>query len=100
MSTIIDTKDGIKFFQMLSRRGALSMELRGLKRRGQSAYTICKKVYGLKGTRESVLRQMEAMVEGAQARRHNTDIYELSFNSKEEANAFAIGYNGEWIGWG
>lgn len=54
---------GIEFAQLAARKGALGLELKGLKRRGQSAYSICKQVYGLKGTRQSVYNQMVALVE-------------------------------------
>ena len=72
MSQMIDTPEGIAFFQMCARRGALSLELKGLKRRGRSAYSICKSVYGLQGNRQSVLTQMDAMIEAAlKAKREN-----------------------------
>ena len=62
--TIVDTPDGIAFFQMCARRGALKLEISGLKRsRGRTAYSICKEVYGLKGSRQSVLEQMNALIE-------------------------------------
>ena len=66
---MIDTPEGIAFFQMAARRGALRMELHGLRRRGQSAYSICKQVYGLKGSRERVLEQMDALIERAIAQK-------------------------------
>lgn len=66
---VINTPEGIAFVQLCSRRGALSLECKGLKRRGQSAYSICKQVYGLKGSKEKVLAQMDAMIEDEHARR-------------------------------
>jgi len=63
--TVIDTPEGIEFFQLCARKGALSLEIRGLKRHGRTAYSICKEVYGLKGSRKSVLAQMQAMVDTA-----------------------------------
>lgn len=60
--SIIATGSGIDVFQLLARRGALRLELAGMKRRGRSAYSICKEVYGLKGSREAVLDQMNALV--------------------------------------
>ncbi len=60
---IIDTPDGIAFVQLIARKGALKLELRGLRRRGRSAYSICKSEYGLRGSRESVLAQMQAKVD-------------------------------------
>lgn len=64
-SIIIDTPEGIAFFQMVARKGMLGLELQGLKKRGQSAYSICKQVYGLKGNRQKVYDQMCQMVEDA-----------------------------------
>ncbi len=64
--SIIDAPEGIAFYQLCARRGALRLELRGLRRRGRSAYAICKEVYGLKGNRERVLAQMDALIEKAQ----------------------------------
>lgn len=58
---VIDTPDGIALFQLRARIGALKLELIGLKRRGRSAYSICKQAYNLRGSRESVLRQLEAI---------------------------------------
>jgi hypothetical protein len=66
---MIDTPEGIAFVQLVARRGALRLETLGMKRRGRSAYSICKSEYGLKGSRESVLKQLEAMIEEAQRAR-------------------------------
>jgi hypothetical protein len=65
MTTIIDTPEGIAFAQMAARKGALKLELAGMKRRGRSAYAICKEAYGLKGNRQKVYEQMCALVEKA-----------------------------------
>lgn len=67
--SVIDTPDGISFVQLIARKGALSLEIKGLKRGGRSAYSICKSEYGLKGNRESVLRQVQAMVDAILADR-------------------------------
>ena len=48
--------------QLLARRSALKLEIKGLTRRGRSAYAICKEVYGLKGSKEKVLEQMNELV--------------------------------------
>jgi len=65
MFTVIDTPAGIAFAQMAARKAALKLEIAGLRRHGRSAYAICKEAYGLKGSRASVLAQMEAMVREA-----------------------------------
>jgi len=41
---------------------ALSMEIKGLKRKGKSAYSIAKKEFNLKGSRESVLNQLRQLM--------------------------------------
>jgi len=69
--TVIDTREGIAFAQLAARRGALRLEIAGMRRRGRSAYSICKAEYGLKGSRESVLEQMTALVEKAIAEQEN-----------------------------
>lgn len=63
MSTVISSPEGIAFFVLAARKGALGMELRGLNRSGRSAYSICKEAYGLKGSRQSVYDQMVKLVE-------------------------------------
>lgn len=54
---------GVQFFQALFRKGALEMELVGMKRRGQSAYSICKQVYGFRGSREKVADLMNQLID-------------------------------------
>ncbi len=54
---LIDPKD----YKFVALKGALKMEIKGLKRRGRSAYSIIKSEYNLKGSRMSVLKQMEQM---------------------------------------
>lgn len=68
--TIINTEQGIKDFQFLARKHALSLEIKGLKKRGRSTYSICKEEYGLKGNRESVLKQMEQLWRETQEERY------------------------------
>jgi hypothetical protein len=62
------TGAGIDFFRMVSLRGALRMEVAGMSRRGQSAFKVCKQVYGLKGTKVEVLAQMTYQIEQAKAK--------------------------------
>jgi hypothetical protein len=64
-SIVMDTPDQIDFAVLAARKGALKMECLGLKRRGRSAYSICKEAYGLKGSKQKVLEQMQAMVDKA-----------------------------------
>ena len=62
---VCDTPDAIDFYQLAARKGALKLECLGMRRRGQSAYAICKQAYGLKGSKQKVLEQMEKMVADA-----------------------------------
>jgi len=50
---------------MLVRKAALRLELKGLRRRGQSVYSIVKIAHRLKGNRESVYTQYCELVEKA-----------------------------------
>ena len=61
-----DTPEAIELFRMRALRGALKMEIFGMKRRGQSAYSIIKQEFGLKGNKQSVLEQFEKLIGGNQ----------------------------------
>ena len=62
MTMIFDTKEKIDLFRFLSLRSALKLECLGMSRRGQSAYSIVKAEFGLKGNKKSVLEQMEQII--------------------------------------
>jgi len=53
----------MEFYQLIARRGALRLELKGLYKRGRTSYSICKEVYGIKGGRLKVLAQLNQMIE-------------------------------------
>jgi len=55
------TGEGINIFQFLARKSALKLEIAGLRHSKGSVYAVCKKVYGLKGSKQRVLEQMEEM---------------------------------------
>ena len=59
---ILDTPEKIDMFRFLSLRSALKLECLGMGRRGQSAYSIIKQEYGFKGTKKSILQQMEQII--------------------------------------
>ncbi len=60
---IADTPDKINMFRLLSLKGALKLEMVGMKRRGRSAYAIIKDEFGFKGNREKVLNQLQEHIE-------------------------------------
>ena len=59
---VCDTPEQIDMFRLLSLRSALKLECLGMKRRGQSAYSIIKAEYGFTGNKKSVLEQMEQII--------------------------------------
>ena len=61
---VFDTPEAIERFRMQSLKGALKMEIIGMKRRGQSAYSIIKQEHGFKGNKKSVLEQLEQKMKG------------------------------------
>lgn len=53
-----------QLFVMLAQRGALQLEMHGIKMsRGRSAFAVVKETYGFKGNREKVLEQLDAAIE-------------------------------------
>jgi len=61
--TILDNPQAIELYRLATLRAALRLEIFGLGRRGQSAYAILKQELGVKGSRESVLAQVNAIIE-------------------------------------
>lgn len=57
------TGSDIGLYQAQVRLKALKLELLGLKRRGRSVYAITKEVYGFRGSREKVYKQLDALIE-------------------------------------
>jgi hypothetical protein len=71
-ATIV-TGEHISLYVMLAQRGALSLEIKGLKMcRGRSAYALVKRAHGFKGNKQSVLAQLEAKIEEFKASNPNT----------------------------
>jgi len=87
MSMMFDTPASIAFFQLAARKGALAMELRGMKRRGRSVYSICKSEYGLRGNRESVYEQMCALVEATIAAKSEGRVNDESSSALDGVSA-------------
>ena len=54
-----DNPQAIEAFRMRTLRGALKLEVLGMKRRGPSVYSIVKKEFGFKGNKQKVLEQLE-----------------------------------------
>ena len=60
---IYDSIEQINLFRMKALRGALKLEILGMKRKGRSAYSLIKEEFGFKGNREKVLDQIEVKIE-------------------------------------
>ena len=54
-------KENINNYRMLSLIQALKLEILGMKKSGTSAYKMLKVEYNLKGSKKSVLEQMQAI---------------------------------------
>lgn len=54
---VCDTPETVNAFRLLALKGALKLELVGLRRRGPSALSIIKAEFGFKGTKRSVYDQ-------------------------------------------
>jgi hypothetical protein len=54
---VCDTPESIQAFKMLAMKGALKLELLGMKRRGRSAFAMVKEHYGFKGSKQKVYDQ-------------------------------------------
>jgi hypothetical protein len=62
MSTFLTTPEQISGARLITLRGALKLELLGMKRRGRSAYSIIKEEFGLKGNKQKVYDQFDLIV--------------------------------------
>lgn len=54
-----DNPEAIAEFRMRSLRGALKLEILGMRRNGRSVYSIVKEEFGFKGSKQKVLEQLE-----------------------------------------
>jgi|TARA_Y100000296_G_scaffold79920_1_gene104577 hypothetical protein len=57
MSTLYDKPEDILLFRMLSQKASLELEIKGLRKKGRTMYSMIKQEYNLRGSRESVLEQ-------------------------------------------
>ena len=58
-----DSPEKIALFRLKSLRGALKLEILGMKRNGRSVYSIVKEEFGFKGNKQKVLKQLELKIE-------------------------------------
>ena len=55
--------NNIDLYRLCTLKSALKLEILGMKRRGQSVYSIIKNEFGLKGNKQRVFEQFSAKVE-------------------------------------
>jgi hypothetical protein len=60
---ILNTPNQIDAFQLLTLRGALRLEVMGMKRHGRSAYAIVKEEFDLKGSKQKVFDQFTEILQ-------------------------------------
>ena len=62
MITVLDTAEQIAQFRLNTLHKMLKLEILGMKRRGQSAYSIVKQETGLKGSKQKVYDQLTTIL--------------------------------------
>jgi len=60
---VVFTGEAIQLYRLCALRSMLLLEIVGMRRRGPSAYSSLKKQFGLKGSKEKVLAQLETIIE-------------------------------------
>ena len=60
---ILNTPNQIDAFRLLTLRGALRLEVMGMKRHGRSAYAIVKEEFALKGNKQKVFDQFTEILQ-------------------------------------
>ena len=62
---ILYTGYQIDRYRLLVLRSALKLEIKGMKKRGKSAYSIIKQEFNLKGNKQKVLNQLNDIIKEA-----------------------------------
>lgn len=60
--SVIDSPSTILKYRMFVLKQGLKLELKGLKRRGRSFYSIIKEEFNLKGSKQKVYEQFERLL--------------------------------------
>lgn len=59
---ILNTPEQIELYSLNVMKARLKLEIAGMKSRGPTTYSLVKKRFGFKGTRQKVLEQLEAFI--------------------------------------
>ena len=62
---IIDNPNHIELYRMMVQRQALKLQMKGIRTRGRSAYSMIKEQYSLKGNITKVYEQFTIIIEKA-----------------------------------
>ena len=62
---IIDKPNHLEVYRMMVQRQALKLQMKGIRTRGRSAYSMIKEQYGLKGNITKVYTEFTVMIETA-----------------------------------
>lgn len=65
LDKVLTTPQQIELYRLVTLRAALRLELHGMTRRGRSAYAVIKEEFALKGSKQKVFDQYNAIVEDA-----------------------------------
>ena len=57
MSTMYTKPEDILLFRRLTQKASLELEIKGLRKKGRTMYSMIKQEYNLRGSRENVLEQ-------------------------------------------
>lgn len=68
---MLNTPEDIEFYRMLTLKGALRLELLGMRHSRFSAYKIAKQSYGLTGNKQKVYDQLVELIERKQEEKRN-----------------------------
>ena len=60
---IYDSAEQIQMYRMMALKGALRLEILGMRKKGRSAYSLAKEEFGFKGDKRKVLKQLELKIE-------------------------------------
>lgn len=72
--TIITGKEDINLFRLMALRGALKLEIKGLRHSGGSVAARVKREFGFKGNKAAVYAKLDAMVEAIGKERLTTAV--------------------------
>ena len=63
----------IEFYRLITIRSALGLEIKGLKKRCKSAYSIIKEELGFKGNKQKVYNQIDAYIQKIKEKRNGNN---------------------------